>query len=126
MKRKLLYIIMILILICIVPIKAFAATEIDDVINDGDNFLSHADSVETKINTSKLGEISGDIYNIALAAGMVIAVIVGLILGIQFMISTVEEKAKIKEILIIYIIGCIVLVASFTIWKVVMVILGNV
>ena len=57
------------------------------------------------------------LYNIFLGVGMVIAVIVGIILGIQFMTSGSEEKAKIKESLIGYVIGCIVVFGAFGIWK---------
>ena len=50
---------------------------------------------------------------------MIIAVIVGTILGIKFMVSSIEEKAKIKEILLVYIIGCVVLVGAFSLWKII-------
>ena len=59
------------------------------------------------------------IYNILTISGMIIAVIVGTILGIKFMVSSIEEKAKIKEILIVYIIGCVVLVGAFSLWKII-------
>lgn len=98
---------------------------VDEVFSDGKSFLGKADPVSTVINEEKLKDLSSDIYNILLAIGMVIAVIVGSILGIQFMISSVEEKAKIKEILIVYGVGCFVLFGGFTIWKIVVQILGT-
>lgn len=124
-KNKILIIIMVFIMLMI-PIKSFASAEIDDVINDGDIFMNHAKDPSTVINVDDVKKVSGDIYNIVFAVGLVIDVVVGLIIGIKFMISTVEEKAKIKEILTIYIIGSIVLFGSFTIWKITMGILGNV
>ena len=126
MRSKVCYILIILLMICLIPIRTFAGTAIDDVLGDGDTFISHADSADTVINTSKLQSFSGDVFNLILAIGMVIAVIVGIVLGIQFMISSVEEKAKVKEILIVYVIGCAVLFGAFTIWKIVIGILGNV
>lgn len=45
--------------------------------------------------------------------------IVGTILGIQFMIASAEEKAKVKETLVPYIVGCIVIFGAFTIWSIV-------
>lgn len=124
-KNQVLIIIIVFIML-IIPINSFANTEIDDVISDGDLFMSHAKDPGTVINTDEVKRVSGEIYNIVFAVGLVIDVVVGLIIGIKFMISTVEEKAKVKEILTIYIIGSIVLFGSFTIWKITMGILGNV
>mgnify|MGYP000503798596 FL=1 len=71
------------------------------------------------INEDGLKSTSDKIYNILTISGMIIAVIVGTILGIKFMVSSIEEKAKIKEILIVYIIGCVVLVGAFSLWKII-------
>ena len=76
------------------------------------------------INTTGLNNFSDTLYNTLLLIGMVIAVIIGTIIGIKFMISSVEEKAKLKEILIVYVIGCIVLVGAFSIWKIIVVIMN--
>ena len=50
--------------------------------------------------------------------------LVGAVLGIKIMVATVEEKAKIKELMVPYIVGCIVMFSAFTIWKIVVTI-GN-
>ncbi len=71
------------------------------------------------INEDGLKSTSDKIYNILTISGMIIAVIVGTILGIKFMVSSIEEKAKIKEILLVYIIGCVVLVGAFSLWKII-------
>lgn len=44
--------------------------------------------------------------------------IVGTVIGIQFMVASAEDKAKVKEALIPYIIGCAVIFGSFTIWSI--------
>lgn len=59
-----------------------------------------------------------------MVAGTIIAVLVGAVLGIKIMVATVEEKAKIKELMVPYIVGCIVMFSAFTIWKIVVTI-GN-
>ena len=64
-------------------------------------------------------KLSDNTYSMLMLVGMVIAVVVGTILGIQFMLSSVEQKAKVKEILIVYFVGCAVLISAFTIWKIV-------
>lgn len=43
--------------------------------------------------------------------------IVGIIIGIQFMVASAEDKAKVKEALVPYVIGCIVIFGAFTIWS---------
>lgn len=42
--------------------------------------------------------------------------IVGTILGIQFMVASAEDKAKVKEAIVPYVVGCIVIFGAFTIW----------
>ncbi len=76
------------------------------------------------IDAGGLKTFSDTIYNTLLLIGMVIAVIIGTIIGIKFMMSSVEEKAKLKEILIVYVVGCIVLVGAFSIWKIIITIMS--
>lgn len=91
-------------------------SSIDEVIDDADGFLSQAD--ELKYDDSKLQSFSQTISNILLTVGVVISVLVGAILGIKIMTSSVEEKAKYKELLVPYVIGCIAVFGAFFIWRV--------
>ena len=68
---------------------------------------------------NKLIATSNLIYNILLVIGIGVAVIVSGVLGIKFMIGSVEEKAQIKDQLIPFVIGCIVVFGAFGIWKIV-------
>lgn len=43
----------------------------------------------------------------------------GTFIGIQFIVASAEDKAKLKESLVPYIVGCIVIFGAFTIWSVV-------
>ena len=49
--------------------------------------------------------------------GIFIIAIVGIILGIRFMLATPNDKAKVKEALIIYLVGSIIIIAALGIWK---------
>ena len=100
------------------------ATTIDDIINQGDGFLN--EGKESPINDTNMKNLSNIIYNTLLAIGMVVAVIIGLILGIKFLMSTIDEKVKIKEKLIAYFIGCIVLFGAFGIWKIIITIMQKI
>ena len=95
---------------------------IDEVIEGADNFIKSADTNNT-INKSSMQKTIDLIYNIFLAVGLVVAVICGLILGIQFMMSSSEGQAEVKEKLVPFIVGCVVIFGAFGIWKLVMVLL---
>ena len=132
MKNKVRKILILLFIICIIPIQTFADTpetsgtaSIDDIFEDGDKFLENVKPYGQVLNTTALKQFSRDMYNYILAIGMVIAVIVGTYLGIKFMVSPLEEKAKVKETLTVYGVGCAVLFGGFTIWKVVVTVLES-
>lgn len=72
---------------------------------------------EAKLDETQLKATSDFIYNLLLAIAMVVAVIVGLVIGIRFMTASVEEKAKIKELLVPYVVGCTVIFGAFGIWS---------
>jgi len=65
-------------------------------------------------NNIKLNATS--IFKVLLAIGTVLTVIVGAILGISFMISSAEDKAKIKEKMVPYIAGTAIIFGAVTIW----------
>lgn len=87
-------------------------TDADDFINTGkQNIPSEA------VEQNGLENMSDKIYNILLVVGIIVAVIIGMIIGIKLMTGSVEEKAKVKEMLMPYVTGCIVVFGAFTIWK---------
>lgn len=99
------------------------AASLGGVIEGADSFIEQGSS---HISDDKLQDLSSDIYNILLVIGVVVAVIVGAILGIQFMTGSVEQKGKIKEALIPYAVGCVVIFGAFGIWKLVVEVLGSI
>ena len=99
------------------------AGSLDDMIGDSDSFLKKAN--KDVITSASLQEFSKTYYNIFLTVGIIVAVLAGSVLGIKFMLSGAAEKAQIKELLIPYIVGCIVVFGSFTIWKIVVTILSD-
>lgn len=95
--------------------SASSSHTIDEVINEAQGFIQKGDS--EKIDTSELKKASDTLYNILLAIGVIATVIVGLYLAIKYMVSSIEEQAKIKESIIPYIVGCVVIYGAFIIWK---------
>lgn len=123
---KIIFILLIILTIFFIPNSyTFATSSIGGVISGADEFITTGKGQE-QISSENLKNLSDEIYNVLLAIGVVVAVIVGLVLGIQFMAGSVEQKSKIKEALVPYIAGCIVIFGAFGIWKLVVIILQNV
>lgn len=91
---------------------------IDGYMNDGKDFISGGEK-NSSINQGQLQKTSNILYNIFLGAGIIIAILVGMFLGIKYMMGSIEEKAELKETLIAYVVGCIVIFGAFGIWKLV-------
>lgn len=96
----------------------------DDIIGAGNNFIGKAN--ETVINETQLKTTSNYIYNILFTIAVVLAIAVGMIIGIQFMMGSVDDKAKIKETLIPYVVGVFVVFGAFTIWGITINIANNI
>ena len=121
MKRKIFFILIIFILM-ICSTHIVQATTISNIIQGADGFITNGSSSDM-IAGDKIKNLSDIIYNVLLILGMVIAVIVGSVLGIQFITGSVEQKAKVKDSLIPFVIGCVVIFGAFGIWKLVITIL---
>lgn len=116
MKSILIKIIMIILVVVIINIPN-TAYAMGDIISQGDSFLDVA-GTDSPINEVALKTTSNYIYNVLLTIAIVLAIAIGMIIGIQFMLGSAEEQAKIKETLVPYVIGVFVVFASFTIWKI--------
>lgn len=107
------------------------ATSLGDILGSAESFLKKGKEnaakgeVTTEDNTtistipsdSDLQSIVSDIYNILFPIGVAVTVIVGGVLGIKFMMASAEDKAKVKESLVPYVVGCVVIYGAFGIWK---------
>lgn len=89
-----------------------------DIFSQGKGFLEAGNDISETINTAQLENTSDYIYNTLLGFAIMVAIIVAMILGIKFMIASADEKAKVKEALMPFVVGCIVVFGAFTIWKV--------
>lgn len=100
----------------------------DDIKDSADSFVENGknNASETGVNQDDVDDAIGKIYNILLALGVALSVIVGAALGIKFMMGSIEEQAKVKEMLMPYATGCIVTFGAFGIWKLVIELLGNI
>lgn len=105
-------------------LKVAEKTTAGKVIGDGDSFIEKGTQNASDIfSTSDLQDLSSTIYNILLVVGIVIAVLLGAVLGIKFMMEGAEGKAEVQKALVPYVIGCIVIFGAFAIWKIVVTVL---
>lgn len=115
-KRILLILIMLILIICSTNIVQ--ATTTGEIIEGADNFIATGQQTD-KISGDALKTLSDAIYNVLLIVGTIIAVIIGAVLAIQFITGSVEQKAKIKDALVPFVIGCVIIFGAFGIWKLV-------
>ena len=93
----------------------------DETINDANKFIKNGKEEVTReavTDDTVLKNTTDKIYNILLALGIVLSVIVGGILGIQIMWGSIEQQVKAKEMLLPYAAGCVVIFGAFGIWKI--------
>lgn len=120
MKSNIFKIILILI---VINISLFsidtvqADSSLSSIISGGDSFIKDGEK-DISIDTEKLKGASDTVYNVLLVIGICVAVIVASILGVQFIIGSAEEKAKVKDAMVIFVIGCIVVFGAFGFWKI--------
>ena len=117
---KLIAIISVFIIVSVFPVKVFPSW-----VDDADNFLESAGNSIT-VDKDQLTSASDEIYNTLTSIGMIVAVIVGMILGITYMMTGAVDKAKVKESIMPYLLGCIVIFGAFGIWKLVINVMNGV
>lgn len=123
MRMKVLIIILLMAInIMLFNINIVQAQDLEgvsDAFRSGDTFLKAGNGNKgVSIDEKKLQDTSKLIYNILLTLGICIAVVIASILGMKFMIGSVEEKAQVKDALIPFVIGCVVISGAFGFWSI--------
>lgn len=126
MSKKIFYTILILsILIFVLNTTYTYASPLGDVISGGKDFLSSGSSTGVSVNQTELKKASNEVYNILLIISFVVVAVIGICLGIKFMMAGVDEKADVKKSLTVFVIGTVVTYGAFGIWKVLVTFLNN-
>ena len=104
----------------LIPNYTEAATP-SEIIDRAKGFLNSGEQIDDEVfKHDETKKAIDEMYYSALAIGIVIAIFVGMVLGIKFITGGVSEKAKIKESLIPFAIGAIVIFGAFGIWRLVL------
>lgn len=121
MRKKIFkVIILILIVLQVATINIFADTTLANIIKSGDEFVKSGKVNDTLENGEEIVQsVSNRVASIFLTVGIIASVIVVAVLGIKFMIGSVEEKAEIKKSLVPFIVGIVIIFGAFTIWSIV-------
>ena len=126
-KNKLLIILISFIsIVCIFSNTTSCYASLGEIISGADDFIQNGvDDDSYTIEDDHLQPMSDLLYNTLFIIAIVVAVIIGMVIAIQFMTASASEKAKVKETLVPYIAGCIVIFGAFGIWKLVVEILRS-
>ena len=120
-------IILVIILQFFILTNSSQASFWSDIFSVGQDFLEQGKTEATNTDPNSPGTgatdeavmgIVNDIYSILFVLGTAIVVIIGGVLGIQYMTSSAEGKAKIKESMTPYVAGSIAIFGAFGIWKI--------
>ncbi len=96
---------------------------LEEIIGNSEKFAQSGNN--NAIDNERFKYIMSYIYNMFFQVGIVAAVIIAAVLGIKFMLSSLDQKAEVKKMLGVYVIACVVIFGSFGIWKLVLTILDQ-
>lgn len=121
--KKMLFKVCLITLLILCNLSVYSTTcmadsSLDDVMNNGNSFLNAGSESSTMIDQNDLKSLSNFISGVLLTIAIGVTVITGAIMGLNFITQSIEEKAKVKESMIPWVIGIIVSFGAFTIWEV--------
>ena len=116
--KAIITIITIVVFIFGLPIysKAFS---VDEIIGDAQGFISEGNG-SGGVDPGRLESISDTVSGVLLAIAVAVTFISIGVMGIQFAVQTVEDKAKVKEAMVPWIIGILISFGAFGIWRFIM------
>lgn len=109
MKSKVIKIIVILTAILAI-FSNYSVHAVKDVLEDPDFFRPGIATEEPELQ-----EKAGKVLGIVNTVGVIVSVISLMIIGIKYMLGSLEEKAEYKKTMLVYIIGAILLFSATTI-----------
>ena len=121
--KKMLFKVCLITLLILCNLSVYSTTcmadgSLDDVMNNGNSFLNARSESSTMIDQNDLKSLSNFISGVLLTIAIGVTVITGAIMGLNFITQSIEEKAKVKESMVPWVIGIIVSFGAFTIWEV--------
>lgn len=119
MKKKNIFITMIIFILItalFANVSSVQATLFSNSIDSAQDFTNNGKS--NIINYQNLYNVTSFLYSVAMTIGIIIAIIVGMVLGIRIIFGSIDERADSKHLLVPYLIIVTMLALAFTIWKI--------
>lgn len=119
-KKVITSIIFIILIISFAKISYASDDLILDAYSGAKDFLKESEDVNgaSLIKEASVTSVSSIIHNTLLSITVVVAVITSGIMGIRFMIGSVAEKSEVKESLVPFVVGCVVVFGGFGVWRI--------
>lgn len=102
----------LLVILLIIAIVSILTTTVKAEIIDTNNYKP---GEVTESESSKITSIAGTVLATIRNIGIISSVVIMSIIGLKYMLGSLEEKANYKENMLPYIIGCLLLAMSATI-----------
>ena len=124
--QSILYLSISIALIFNIPIYSYASEDkesmFDKIISSGDNFINteNPTGVNPGIDDNDLVPLSDAVSGILLGIAVAVTLISAVVMGINFVVQSVEDKAKIKESMVPWIIGIAISFGAYGIWRITM------
>lgn len=96
------------------------ALSFDDILASGNDFIQQGTTNNSVIDEGDLQEISNMVSGVLLTIAVGVTLISAVVMGINFTIQSVEDKAKVKESMIPWVIGIFVAFGAYGIWTITM------
>lgn len=114
-KKILIFMLILFVLFLMIPSFSLATIVFNPIENPGSFQPVPLNETDVNIVTNK----ASGIYSVIVVIGVVVSVISLMIIGIKYMVGSVEQKAEYKKTMIPYIIGIVLLLSISTILGVV-------
>lgn len=103
--------VLLVVMMCLFTLSTVVrAADIEDI-------LDQMNTAGESTDANGVASIGGQVASVITTAGIVIAVIVLLVLGIKYMIGSASEKAEYKKTMIPYIVGAVLILGASGIVK---------
>ena len=128
---KINFLFVLIMLVCnLIPnyrIVIAVESSLENVIKGGNDFINlNVNNSPKVIDTNGLKDLSQFVSGTLLTIAIGVTLLTGTIMGIKFITQSVEDKAKIKESMVPWVIGIIVSFGAFTIWEVAVNVFSNI
>ena len=117
--------IIMIVVIALASFQSVQASGFSDIISQGSSFIEKGSS-SSKITEDEAINQFLPIGRVLVQIATIVLIVVGLILGIKYMLSGADEKANIKQKLIWYVISVVLVYGAVGIFNIVRSIMDNI